>query len=55
LSYLFIYYLDISTRLAKFPLKFLQGTKKAPVYLKFSMQVEYAGSGQLSSIGNFDF
>jgi hypothetical protein len=35
--------LDPNTRVAKFPLKFLCGTKKAPAQLKFGMQIQLAG------------
>jgi len=34
--------LDPRTRIAKFPLKFVQGTKKAPVNVRFAMQIQIA-------------
>ena len=50
LRYFLFWLADISTRLAKFPLKFLQGTKKAAVFLRFAMQVGYAGLSNVSTI-----
>jgi hypothetical protein len=41
---------EINTRLAKFPLKFIQGAKKAAAFLKFSIQVGYGGSNQLHTV-----
>eukprot|EP01119_Soliformovum_irregulare_P011455 TRINITY_DN286_c0_g1_i2.p1 TRINITY_DN286_c0_g1~~TRINITY_DN286_c0_g1_i2.p1 ORF type:complete len:465 (+),score=127.76 TRINITY_DN286_c0_g1_i2:159-1553(+) len=36
--------LDTNTRISKFPVKFLSGTKKAPAYLKFGMQLQLQGT-----------
>ena len=35
--------LDVNTRIAKFPIKFLSGTKKAPAQIRFGMQIHFAG------------
>ena len=35
--------LDVNTRISKFPLKFLSGTKKAPAQIRFGMQIHFAG------------
>lgn len=36
--------LDPNTRLSKFPLRFLQGTKKSPVCIRFGMQIQVSGA-----------
>jgi hypothetical protein len=35
--------LDVNTRISKFPLKFMSGTKKAPAQIRFGMQIHFAG------------
>lgn len=42
--------LDPNSRIAKFPLKFLAGTKKAPGHLKFGMQVQLANSNAPTTV-----
>jgi hypothetical protein len=36
--------LDVNTRISKFPLKFLSGTKKAPAQVRFGMQIHFSGN-----------
>lgn len=42
--------IEPSSRIAKFPIKFLAGTKKAPAQFKFAMQLQVAGSPSPATI-----